>query len=181
MSDWVWYTIGALGAVAFLAGAVLLTIVSWRAQVRRYVVRLVGRQEAIRAGYRTLSATLARLAEADDEALMTFASDAEQLDRRALAEVAHQQEILRDDLAVMALPKRLVPAAEALSAAAGTIGREAGRVGEHMGAEEALAGLAGVDLTAARGAVGAAESAIHVLCEEHGVEEAAVYGGGLYI
>lgn len=181
MPDWVWYTIGGLGAAAFLAGGVLFVLVSWHAQVRRYVVRLVGRREAVRAGYKSLSETLVRLAEADDEGLMVFAQDAEQLDRRVLAEVARQQEILRDELAVMALPRSLVPAAEALSAAAGAVGREAGRVGEHMGADETLAGLACVDLIAAGDAVRAAEAAMHVVSEAHGVEEAAVYGGGLYI
>lgn len=177
---WVWI-VAAVGAVALVAGGVLLGMWLWRRQVRSYVIRLVAKREAVRAGYRSLADVVTHLAEAADEQLIEFAADPGHLDRRALVEVASRQRILREELEVVALPKMLWEPAEKLAAAAAAVERESGRVGESMTGDAALNALANVDLASARIAVEAGEAALHECCERWGVEDAAVYGGGLYI
>lgn len=181
MPEWGWYAIAAIGAAAAAGGAFVLARVLWRVQVRRYVVRLVGRLEAVRAGWRTLKDVVERLAQADDEEMTAFATDPGHLDRKALAEVSSQQSIAHEELATMALPKQLWPVAEALAEAASALADESGRVGETAGAQEVLSGLERIDLARAQRFVAAGEERVGGVCDEYGIEEAAVYGGGLYI
>lgn len=181
MPDWGWWAIGGAGALVVAVGLVLIVIVLWRRHERRYVMRLVADREAVRAGMRTLTEVVGKLAESSDAELLTFASDVQQLDRKALAEVHHQQEIIRDQLDSAALPKRLWDAADRLGAAAAAVAREAGRVGEQAGVDEAFEGLGATDLASAKTAVEAADAAVHAVCEAFGVDDGALYGGGLYI
>lgn len=181
MPDWVWYVIGAAGVTLVSAGAVILLLVWWRAQVRRYVVRLVGRSESLLSGYRSLREVAGRLADATDEELLAFAIDVGQLDRKALVELAKQQAMTQEDLETMALPKKLWPVAEALAGAARLLAREAGRVGEDADADEVLEGLASIELAEAGEVLRQAVERLHAVCEDLGVEDRAVYGGGLYI
>lgn len=176
MPEWGWWAIGGAGALVAVVGVVLLGLVAWRRQERRYVVRLVARREAMRAGMRTLAEVVGRLAEDTDEELMSFVTDERHLDRKALVEVSRQQTIMRDELDGLALPKRLWDTADALTTAAAVLASEAGRVGEHAGADEALTALGQIDLARAREAVRVADAAVHDLCEHFDVEDAAVYG-----
>ncbi|TLM74035.1 MAG: hypothetical protein FDZ70_07330 [Actinobacteria bacterium] len=179
--SWGWWAIGGAGALVALIGVVLLVVLAWRRQERKYVVRLVAQREAVRAGLRSLSEVVVRLAEDTDDELTAFVSDERHLDRKALGELHRQQAIVRDELQTVALPKDLWGAADALTAAAAAVAREAGRVGEHAGADDVLTALGEVDLAAARAAVDTADAAVHDVCERFGLEDAAVYGGGLYI
>ncbi|MBE0476722.1 MAG: hypothetical protein IBX62_06495 [Coriobacteriia bacterium] len=173
--------LAAVAAVALAVGGALLVRYGWKRFVRRRVVRLIGRREAVRAGERTLRAVVVRLAEAPDDEIAAFAADPGDEDRRSLSDVVARMEVQADDLVRMPLPKGLWSAGELLADAAWRLGTEAGRVAGAGGAEEVLERLAGIDLIAVRDAVAAAEAEIVRLEEDHGVEEEAVYGGGLYI
>jgi hypothetical protein len=172
----------AVGVVALLgvAGYFIWRFV-WHRLSRRYLIRLISRKESISASLRTLEAVLRHLADDSDEALLEFAQDVESLDRRALAEEHQRCIVLTDELATMPMPKRLVPVANALADVAEAVAQESGRIGDQQSADEVLDGLQAVDLDRIGECLAKAEGLIDEACEYYGVEEAAVYGGGLYI
>ena len=101
---------------------------AWHRASRRYLVRLISRKESIAASLRTLEAVLRHLADEPDEALLEFAQDADSLDRRALEEEHQRCTVLTDELATMPMPKRLIPAADALADVAEAVAQDAGRI-----------------------------------------------------
>lgn len=170
--------VGAL-ALALVLGGVWTSRLLWLRQVRRFVVRLSGRQEAVLAGERALRDTIEQLAAAGDARLHAFAADPGSEDRTVLAEVAQRMEIERHELEEMALPRRLWPVADLLAGAAEAVSvaaREAGGEGD-----DALEALGRVDLGAVRAACGAADEEMRRLCDAYGCAEASIYGGGLYV
>ncbi len=178
----VWILI-VVGAVVLLIAALA---VSWfvfgrRALVRRYLIGLVGRRESVRASKRTLEAVMRHLADETDEALTHFAENPAAEDRRSLVEVRDQMRVLADELDTRPMPSRLVRVAEELADAAFVVAEEAGRISDDMEGDEVFSALAEIDL----GRVATqAEEADHWIDEarvEYEVEDAAVYGGGLYI
>lgn len=178
------YIIVAVAVVAFVAlavGGALLGRYLWARAVRGRIVRLIGRREAIRAAERTLGRVVSHLAEAPDAELVGFATDAGHEDRRSLAEVSANMNVQAEDLIGMPLPKTLWAAGELLADAAWRVGREARRVTEPSRPDDVFDRLGAVDLLEVRQAVAAAEDEIERLEELHAVDEAAVYGGGLYI
>ncbi len=179
--DWVLYIIAGVGILLIITGAVVLGAVWWRWRVRRYVIRLVGWCEGTQSAYRGLEEVATRLAGATDAELIEFASDSTHLDRKALVEIATQQAIADEELETVALPKRLWAIGANLAAAARAVSREASRVGEDAGPDAVLEGMGRIDLGSAALAVTGAAQALHGVCEELGVEDRAVYGGGLYI
>ena len=176
------------GLIAIVAGGVLLAAASilggfalWRAIEKRQVVRLVGRIEAVESGSAALTDIVTHLANGSDADLLLFAEDATSTDRHALQEVSSQASILSAELDEMPLSKRLVPVAEALADAAYVIAREAGRVGGDVVGDGALEALASVDLGSVVEMVSAARERVEAVCDACGLDDAAVYGGGLYL
>ena len=181
MPVWGWIAIGA-GGVLLLAAAVVGSLFGWRAMERRYLLRLVRRREAIDAVRQALADVVMRLASGTDETLAHFADDPDAIERRALHEVASRARILTDELDSMPLPSRLVPAAAFLADAAYAIEREAGKVHDEQLGDAAFEALGSIDLTAISGSYARATIEVRAVCEVCGLEEdAAVYGGGLYL
>lgn len=165
-----------VAVVAVVAGRLL-----YIRQVRRSLVKLLGRREAIIAAANGVENVLEHLLSADDETLAAFAGDPASEDRRAMADVASRMRILADDLHVLALPKRLWPSAEKMEDAARTLSAQTAGVGEATGPEGALGALAGIRLADVRSRVDEANKSLEPLLEAFKVSDPAVYGGGLYI
>ena len=181
MPVWGWVAIGA-GGVLLLAAAVIGSILGWRAAERRFLLRLVRRREAIDAVRQALEDVVSHLAQGSDETLNHFAEDPNSIERRTLHEVTSRARILADELDSMSLPKKLVPAADALGDAAYAIAIEAGRVHDEQSDDAAFDALGSIDLTAIAGTYAAATREVQHACEVCGLQEdAAVYGGGLYL
>jgi hypothetical protein len=180
--DAVWmYVIIAVAAVVAIAAIVVVSVVLWRRQVRRLLISLTGRRAAVLAAYRALESVFTSLAEADSEELTAFAMDASSMHRKALEELHSRMRMQSEELAELALPKKLWEAADLLSAAAGSLAVETGRVGEASGPEGVLEALGRIDVAGITKAITPAEEEIDRLLAAHGVEDPAVYGGGLYI
>jgi hypothetical protein len=179
--SWAWWIVAGMLAALVVVGAYFGIRFAYRRLSRRYLVQVVGRREGVLASRRTLEAVVRHLADEDDEKLEHFASHPEDEDRKALDEVARRMEIATEELDTMPLPRSLWPAAMALADAAYIIGQEAGRVGGTADPEEAFSSLAEVDITRAAGAFEAADAMVKEVSERFDLDEAAVYGGGLYI
>lgn len=180
MPDW--------GVIALVAGLVLLIAAiaaaswfAWRAFERRQLLRLIGRLEAVEAAAQALVDAIHRLAASPDDELDAFIADTEAPERRVLAEVHSRAQLLNDELDHMPLPARLVPIAEAIADAAFVVAREAACVGEQDVGDKALDGLAGIDLDAVGGYTAQARTRLRAMCAVCGLEDTAVYGGGLYL
>ena len=180
MPLWAWIAIAA-GIIVVLAGATIAGVVAYRAAERRYLLRLVRSREGLDFVRQALGDSLSRLAEGSDRELGIFSDDPESAERRALHEVASRARLLADELDTTALPSKLVPAAEALADAAYLIGREAGRVADELTGDAALEALGCVDLDAVETYYRLAISSVQSVCEACGLEDSAVYGGGLYL
>lgn len=181
MPWWGWLIAGIMGVV--LLGVVVFFGFrwTWHGASRRYLVQLIGRSENIIASRRTLEAVMGNLAEESAESLMEFAEDPESVDRKALLELTQGMAIVADELWTMPLPKRLWPVGEALGDAAATIGEESGRIHDLMESDEVLAALGEVNLSKVAEEHDRAQELVHEVCAYYDVEDAAVYGGGLYI
>jgi len=177
---WAWIVLVA-GVIALAAGATLGGIYAYRAAERRLLLQLVRSREGLEFVRQALGDSLVRIAEGSEQELRVFADDPDSVERRALAEVASRARLLADELDVTALPKSLIPAGEALADAAFVIAREAGRVGEDAAGDAAIEALGCIDLEAVEQYYRAAVSAVRSACETCGLEDSAVYGGGLYL
>ena len=165
--------LGALGFIAYLV---------FRAMERRYLLRLISRREAVFAVRQALEDAVVRLAEGTDEQLSAFADDPDSLERKILHEVRIRAQILRDELDTMSLPRRLVPAAEALADAAFVVGMEAAKIRDADSGALVLGELGTIDLGSVAEVFERATAAVSLTCQVCDVEEdAAVYGGGLYL
>jgi hypothetical protein len=110
--DAVWmYVIIAVAAVVAIAAIVVVSVVLWRRQVRRLLISLTGRRAAVLAAYRALESVFTSLAEADSEELTAFAMDASSMHRKALEELHSRMRMQSEELAELALPKKLWEAA----------------------------------------------------------------------
>ncbi|MDF1542439.1 MAG: hypothetical protein RQ731_01020 [Anaerosomatales bacterium] len=179
--SWVWWIAGAVAALLLAASAYFGGRLAYRRLSRRYLVQVIGRREGVLASRRTLEAVVRHLADEDEEKRERFASNPEDEDRKALDEVAQRMEIATEELDTMPLPRSLWPAAMALADAAYVIGQEAARVGEAAEETDAVTLLAGVDVTRAAAVFDAADAQVKEASEQFELDEAAVYGGGLYI
>jgi hypothetical protein len=167
--------------VLLIAAVVVAAYFGWQAAERRYLLRLVSRREGVDVARQALEDTVMRLAEGSDEQLMHFADDPDSLERRTLHEVASRAHILADELDTMQLPKKLVPAADALADAAYVIAREAGKIQDDCVGDDAFEALASIDLAGVAERYSAGIHEVEAVCEACGLEDAAVYGGGLYL
>ena len=178
---WVWFVVGA-GSLLFVAAGVFGGLYALRVAERRYLLMLISRREAVFAVRQALESAVSRLAQGSDDRLELFSSDPESPDRRVLREIESRAHVLEDELDAVALPKRLIPAAEALADAAFVVAREAGKVRSETIDDSALEALGSIDLSAVARAFEKATTAIADTCELCGMDEdAAVYGGGLYL
>ena len=177
---WLYLIIGVV-AVALVAGIVIAAIVLYRRQVRRALIGLTGRREAVRAAYNALESVFVSLAESSKDDLAAFAVDPGSEHRKALEELHSRMRIQAEELADIALPKRLWEAADLLCAASGSLAAETGRVGEANGAEGVLDALGKIDVRGIAAVLRLANAEIDRLLVEHRIEDPAVYGGGLYI
>lgn len=177
---WVWIVIGVV-VLLCVAAVVLWFVVGRKMSGRRYLIAMIGRRESVRASRRTLEAVMRHLADESDEALAGFAVDPGSEDRRSLVEIRDQMRVLADELDTRPMPSRLVRVAEELADAAFVVSEEAGRVRDEMEAAEVLSALSQIDLGRVAAQVVEADHWIDEACAEYGVEDTAVYGGGLYI
>ncbi len=170
------------GVVLLLAALGVMGFLGWRAMERRYLVRLISRREAVYAVRQALEDAVVRLASGTDEQLALFADEPDSPERKMLHEVRIRAQILRDELDTMSLPKRLVPAAEALGDAAYVVAKEAGKIKDRDTGASVLAELGTIDLGTVAEVFERAAAAVSLTCQVCEVEEdAAVYGGGLYL
>ncbi len=179
MPTWAWLAI--VGGILALGGIALGALALWRQVKRNAVLALIGRREELVAARRSFTDVVDSLSVATAETLMNFESDRDDVNRRALADVAGQAALLRDELDVMALPDEAVSAAEALADAAWYLECEVGRLGGNQTVKEILGSLGQVDLAQFDAAVRAADASISAACVSCRIEDRAVYGGGLYI
>ncbi len=168
-------------AVILIAGIVVGAVLLWRRQIRRSLIGLIGRREAILAAYRALETVFTSLADGSEQELSEFASDPESVHRKALEELHARMSLLSEELATLPLPKRLWPAADLLAAGAARIGTEVAKVGSAEGPEAVLRSLGGIDVAGIRAALGPMNTEIDRLLTVNKVVDPAVYGGGLYI
>ncbi len=179
MAAWAWLAI--LGGLLALGGLALGVVALWRQYKRNTVLGLIGHREELVSVRRSFVEVVSVLKELDQAALMRFETDRDDVNRRALADVAGQAALLRDELDLMPVPSEAVPAAEALADAAWYLECEVGRLGGNQTVKEILATLGQIDLSQFDAAVRAADASITAACTACRIEDRAVYGGGLYI
>jgi len=177
---WGWILVG-VGAVLALGGLFVATVFTLRAGERRAAQRLIAWREGVDFVRQALADSLRRLAEGTDDELRTFADNPDSVERRALVEVASRSALLADEIDSTSLPKALVPAAVALGDAAYLIARESAKVQAGMQGASTLEALGSIDLEAVETYYQAALASVENACESCGLEDANVYGGGLYL
>jgi hypothetical protein len=170
-----------VGAALLLAAAVALVILGWRSYQRRLLLRLVVRTEAVEAASAALIEAVSRLSATSDEEIEVFADEVDSVERRALAEVRSRASMIADEIDHLAVPKRLLPAAEAIADAAFVVSEQAGMVDDQLTGVASLEALAMIDLVKVRGYARKARMLVTGACEVCGLDETAVYGGGLYL
>ncbi|MDO8879744.1 MAG: hypothetical protein Q7W44_02930 [Coriobacteriia bacterium] len=179
LAEYVPYLIIGLVAAALIAVTIVFARLAWRRQVRRYIVALVGRREAIMASLKAIDGVLAGLASGSVDDVLAFAHS-ESEERRVIAEIATRMRIQGGELAELPLPKKLWPLADLLDEAVAAIGSSAAAVGEAEG-DAVLDALGALDLKPPRTALADAEAEIVRLAEVYDLTDPSVYGGGLYI
>lgn len=177
---WV-YVIIAVAGIALVAAIVIAAMLLWQRQVRLALIGLTGRREAVMAAYRALESVFSALADSDVDELTAFATDPTSVHRKSLEELQTRMKIQADELADLPLPKAQWKAADLLGVAAGRLASEVGGVGEAQDPEAVLEAVGAVDVAAITEALNPANEEIDRLLVEMGIEDAAVYGGGLYI
>jgi len=177
-----WAVIALVVGVVLLVGATAAAIwFGWRSYERRQLLRLIGRLEALEAAAQALVDAMGRLSESADDELEAFAADSGSPERRVLVEVGSRAHMLHDELDHMPLPRRLVPVAEGIADAAFVVAREAGCVTDADVGDTALEKLSRIDLAAVIGYTAQARTRLGAMCAVCGLQETAVYGGGLYL
>lgn len=179
LDGWIPYAIIAGVALVLAVVTVALARIAWRRQVRRYLVGLLGRREAIGAALKTADVGIRALAAGTVDDILAFAAEGSE-ERRTFVEIAARMRIETAELVDLALPKKLWPLADALQAAAQSLAEQVGGVGDSAG-EAVLDALMALDLEVARTALGEADGHIAAASTEYGLTDSSVYGGGLYI
>jgi len=169
-----------IAALAAVAGLALGSFFLWRRTVRRYVVVLISNRERVSSSLNIVEKLVSDLASASDGDLVAFALDTTSDERKTLGDIAERMAFLTEELATMPLPKHLWDAANALSDAAALLGTQTSAFAGKEGSE-ALDALANIDLAKVIEIVEGADVELGELAERYGVDDTAVYGGGLYI
>lgn len=175
------YVLFGVGAFATSVALAWLARRLYVGQVRRSLLAVLVRREAVRAAERGLRDVVASLAEAGDAQLVLFATGGSSEERRALEELASRMRIVADELGSMPLPKPLWQAATLVQDAAEAVLAEAAKVGAHGDLGTVIEGLSQIDLTQIEHSKRAADEEIERLPVGFRVDDPAVYGGGLYI
>lgn len=177
---WLWIAV-IVGVAVLTAVLVVLAFLAWRAWERRLLLGLVVRAaaaDAVGAAFYDIVKSVSDAQAADFDA---FVADPNSTERRALSEVRDRSRMLVEELDHLALPRRFVRVAEALADAAQVVVEEVETVEEAVAAEEPGALLMAVDLTRVRAYAQRARLLLTDACKELGLEDTAVYGGGLYL
>lgn len=180
-NQWILYGVIAALGVILIAGAVVGGIWLWKRQVRSSLISLVGRREAIRASYRALESVFASLAEENPEELIAFAEQPENVRRKALEDVKDRMTMEVGELETVALPKSAWHCADLLGAAARKLRDEVAVITCASTPDAVLEAVAAIDVGSIRSAIAEAGTELDRLLTESKVDDAAVYGGGLYI
>lgn len=179
LRDWLPYILIGVVALVLIGATVFLSRLAWRRQVRRYLVGLLGRREAIGAALKSSEGALRELAASTVQDLLAFAEPNGE-ERRTFAEIGGRMRIETQEMAQLPLPKKLWELADVLGSAAGGIAEQVGRVGDSEG-DAALDALIAIDLSPVREALLQADGYIEALSAVYDLSDPAVYGGGLYI
>lgn len=178
----VWAIVALVVGVIVLVGAVAAAVwLGWRAYERKQLLRLIGRLEALEAAAQALMDAIGRLSESPDDEIEAFAADIHAPERRVLAEVHSRATLLQDELDHLPVPKRLAPIADSIADAAFVVAREAGCITDADTDGDALDHLAAIDLEAVAGYTAQARMKLGAMCAVCGLEDTAIYGGGLYL
>jgi hypothetical protein len=180
-NPWVLYGVIAAVSVLVIAGGTIGGIWLWRRQVKRSLVGLVGRREAVRAAYRGLEAVFTSLAEEPAEESIAFAENRDNVRRKALEELRARMDVQADELQDIALPKTAWHGADLLMAAAGLIRDQISTISDAKTPDAVLQAVADIDVAAMRTSIADAGTELDRLLRGAGVEDPSVYGGGLYI
>lgn len=179
LQEWLPYIVIALVAAVLIAATIVLARLAWRKQVRRYIVGLMGRREALGAALKTVDASVAALSAGTVQDVLAFAEEDSE-ERRAFVEIGARMRIQEQELEALPLPKSLWELADTLQEAAKVLAAQATGVGEAVG-DQALDSVVALDVTSVRASLDAADGLIAALSTEYDLTDPAVYGGGLYI
>jgi hypothetical protein len=167
-----------------LLAALLLTWLGrriWVRRARRSLIALYSRAEAVRSGLESLEGVAARLAEAGEEEWESFVRDAESDERRALGEIVTRMRTAREDMEALPLPRSAWEIAERLEDVAEGIAEQAAAIDAAEDEASLLDAVGSLDLVGLEARYEEASDRLHDRMRAYGVEDVAVYGGGLYI
>ncbi len=177
----IWVILGIV--IVVIAGAfagVLIYRVLHERRVKRAIVWLIGRKEALAAGAESLTRLAVRLSQESDAELARFAVEPDCEDRHAFGDVALRMRIVGEELDHAEIPGELFKVAVDMEVSSKTI-QAAAEAAEARGGTDALAGVASLDLRGITELVSATSAELHELAVRHRVDDHSVYGGGLYI
>jgi len=177
---WGWFAIAG-GALLLIVAGAALGVLAWRSYERRQLLRLLVRAEAVEALASGLIDSFERLARSSDTELEVFADEPTSSERNALTEIQSRATLLYEELDSMALPRKLIVVAEALADAAYIICEQSSLVRSEDTGELVLDQLISIDLQRVRAYADKARIATAEACDVCGLDEKAVYGGGLYL
>lgn len=179
MQEWLPYVVIGVIAAVLIAATIVVARLAWRRQVRRYIVGLMGRREAIGTSLKTVENAMRVLAQGSVADILAFSQEASE-ERHAFVDIAARMSIASQEIDELPLPKQLWPLADSLGAAARELVEQARGVGETDG-ESALDALIRLDITGVQRALADADGYIATLSTVYDLSDPAVYGGGLYI
>lgn len=176
------------GVIALAIGSALLVVAviasgyfGWRTFVRRRIVMLVAKSEALAGVRDALLGVMTRLSSTTDEQFGEFANDADHPERGVFSEVADRASILRTELDTISLPHALIPIAERLADSAHLLAEGARRVIEADGEQQMIAATTAIEPDMAVRYQREGILSLRTVVELNGIDDPSVYGGGLYL
>lgn len=171
----------AIGSALLLAAAIVSLYFGWKTYIRRRIVTLVAKSEALAGVRDALLGVMTRLSSVTDEQFEEFATEADHPERQVFAEVADRASMLRTELDTMALPRSLTPIAQMLADSAHLLAEGARRVLDANGSHQMIAATAAIEPDAAVRYQREGILMLRTVVEQHGIDDPSVYGGGLYL
>jgi hypothetical protein len=181
VATWQVITIVVVVAVLLIAGIVIGSLLLWRRQVRRSLITLTSRREAVLAAYRALETVFTSLASGSTEELAAFAADPGSVHRKALEELHTRMVMASEELSAMPLPRKLWASADLIATSATKVASEVAKVGQASDPEAVLKALGDIDVSGIRSTLAPMNAEMDRLLTEHGIADPSVYGGGLYL
>lgn len=165
----------SIGVVAWLIRA------AYRGAMRRTIRTMLQAKEGVKALIGGIVESRNRIVAASAvQARERFIEDIHSPERLGFIDLDSRARIIVDELDSMAMPKSLIPIAEALADIAFLIERNVDAVHGGKGVE-ALAALEAIDVERLTGAMATVEERLEQLAVLYGITEVAVYKGGLYV